>query len=100
MPRPNVAASIQASLDRFHGWLRRAAPGDTYTYHVGLLAADRYEANYAAPSGALSWKPVEPFHSVGLHALAAAQDGLVSLWQRRRGPAEYEYIARRTKRKD
>lgn len=93
--RPNVTAAVAAGLARFDNWLQVAQPADTYTYHTGLLAADRWEARYSDTAD-LTFAPVEPFHSVGLRALGAAEDGLVTLWQRRIGVAEYEYLARRT----
>lgn len=95
--RPNTTAATAAALARFHNWLRRAAPGDSYTYHVGLLSADRCEATYDPTTADLTFLPVEPFNSVGHAALEAATAGLVSLVQRREGPAHYSYIARRTK---
>lgn len=94
MTRPNTEAAVTDAVGRLRNWVSQAHPGDEYTYHVGLLSADRWEARYENQD--LTYVPVEPFHSVGLAALAEAQAGHVTLWQRRRGPAEYEYIMRKT----
>lgn len=94
--RPNAQAAVLAAISRFEGWLSHARRGDTFTYHVGLLSADRCEILYSPTDGTPTLRPVEPFDSLGRHVWNAARAGKVSLWQRREGPAEYHYLARKT----
>lgn len=93
--RQNEKATVEQTLERWRNWLRRAYPGDRFTYHIGLLAEDRLEV-LDIHGEERRTIPVEPFDSLAKEVLGACKEGYVNLYQRRLGPANYQYIAVRT----
>lgn len=75
-------------LDAFMTWLKTAKHRDRYIYHTGFLMRDRLQLS---PYG---YVPT-PIHHVANTVWFAYEKGLVFLFQRRRGPMDYEYIASR-----
>lgn len=74
--------------EMFCDWLAGAQPGQQFEYYRGLLAYDRM------PSAEV----LQPHDRAALVALAkramqVAEDGRVSLVQRRHGESDYSYIA-------
>jgi hypothetical protein len=70
------------------GWIGQAAPGDRVEYHRGFLALDILPKWTSLPDH-------ERKELVRLSARArwAAEQGLVHLVQKRRGPDDFVYIA-------
>lgn len=104
MPTPNRTSATRHALERLRLWVTKAAPGSIFTYHTGLLLEDRWETTYMTATqdeeGFTLYErqvqPCEPIHSVALEVERLANDNMVLLFQRRRGPCEYDYLAVRT----
>jgi hypothetical protein len=75
------------TIKNFSAWLRAALPGETYTYHVGLLMRDRQRETHEP-----QWEETE---KAGARAWAAYEAKQVALTQRRVAPGRSEYIATR-----
>ena len=73
---------------RFEAWLQTALPGSLIEYHRGHLCVDR------APKLSASDNQTQTeLNHLANHAMGAAERGLVHLVQRRHGPADFSYLA-------
>ena len=84
---------VKTRTDYFRLWLVTSRPGSSYIYHRGFLCRDREPQTYENGRSQVE----EEVHELGLAAMAAEKDGLVTLTQRRIGRENYEYIATKTK---
>ena len=75
------------TVGRFWSWLARSEPGAALEYHRGLLILDR------SPASELGEDERRTVAKIADAALAAAEDGLVHLVQRRNGPFDFSYVA-------
>jgi hypothetical protein len=80
----------------FRSWLLAAAAGDTYIYHTGNLAEDRYSDPALAP-----WDAAEELDELAAEVWQASEAGLVLLTQRRmreegHALSAFAYLATRT----
>jgi len=72
----------------FLAWVKNAAPGDTITYHEGLLCEDRTSGPSPLPE-----KTRVELHRLAGHAMGMAVNGELLLVQRRLEPGRIAYIA-------
>lgn len=72
----------------FLAWAKSAAPGDSITYHEGLLCEDRTSGPSPLPEKARA-----ELHRVAGHAMGLAVNGDLLLVQRRLEPGRIAYIA-------
>lgn len=106
--RRSRLGAIEAATSRFHAWLDHSHKGDEFTYHQGLLTEDRWETIYTSMAkqddGTYElYREVaacEPVHSLAVAVMQAHEKGLVELMQRRLGPADYQYLAIRTRKEN
>jgi hypothetical protein len=80
----------------FRIWLLDAEAGDTYIYHTGNLAEDRYTDPALPP-----WAPAEWTDRLAADVWSASEAGLVTLTQARlrsegHALSAFDYIATRT----
>ena len=89
-----LPASIALIIDvaGFEGWLRAAHPGSRITLHRGLLCVDRQQRPHAPHDPAR-----DELNRLADRAMRASTDGLVHLFQKRHGDADYSYLAIRTR---
>ena len=81
--RPDVVRSLNGLADR----LAAAMPGEAITYHVGMLARDRWPLSFVLPE----------VHRLELNAIAdraqqLADAGMVHLVQRRLAEERFAYL--------
>jgi hypothetical protein len=74
----------------FRGWLAGPKSSSWFEYHRGLLIWDR------SPASALSDDHRRALAKIADAAFQAAEQGLVHLVQRRRGPFDFSYLAIRS----
>jgi len=77
----------------FELWLATARPGSSFVYHRGMLAADRESVALLPQYGGYVHVAHEPFHTLGLTAWLAYEQGKVVLAQRRVSRDTFDYIA-------
>lgn len=92
MRQPSEA---EHQVARARNFLAHARSGWTFLYHTGLLSADRVEPRINSEGNFLGFRPIEPLNMVANMMLAASLAGVVELKQRRLGPCQYEYLARK-----
>lgn len=73
-------------------WLQTARPGSLIEYHRGHLCVDRQQ-RFDAPHDAPDNEPRAALNDLADRAMRAAEQGLVHLVQRRHGPADFSYLA-------
>jgi hypothetical protein len=86
-PRSGEASDAPIALASFNRWLLRALPGQQLEYHRGMLNRDR------SPASGMSDEQRRGVARIADAALRAAEDGLVHLVQRRKGPFDFSYVA-------
>ena len=86
-PPLEAATPAPLAVAGFCAWLRRVAPGERLVYWQGVLARDR------APGSPLDKRHRARLDRLATAVLAAAEDGLVYLAQRRLGVGVFAYIA-------
>lgn len=69
-------------------WVESAAPGESLTYHQGLLGIDRAPGSSSLPDAHRT-----TLDRIAGHAMALAEDGRVLLVQRRLGIDRIAYLA-------
>jgi hypothetical protein len=72
----------------FMAWAKNAGPGDTITYHEGLLSEDRTSGPSPLPEKARA-----ELHRMAGQVMGLAVSGEVLLVQRRLEPGRIAYIA-------
>ena len=86
-----LASSLVIDTAGFEAWLQAARPGSPIEYNRGHLCVDRQQKPDAPDNEARA-----ELHSLAVRVLRAADQGLVHLVQRRRGPADFGYLAIKT----
>jgi hypothetical protein len=86
-PESRAASDAPIALASFNRWLLRALPGQQLEYHRGMLNRDR------SPASGMSDEQRRGVARIADAALRAAEDGLVHLVQRRKGPFDFSYVA-------
>jgi hypothetical protein len=81
------ARSPLPSLGVLRSWIAEAKPGERLTYHRGFLALDR------APASPSTARERARLDILAKHVLAAAEVGLIHLFQRRLEAGSFHYIA-------
>ncbi|BCH23556.1 hypothetical protein [Mesorhizobium sp. L-8-3] len=87
LPRPS-APWPPVPEDDFCTWLQKALPHEAIEYHRGFLILDRH-----ADTSELHRAERLELTVVATRALAAAEQGLVHLVQRRLAPCQFSYLA-------
>ena len=91
VPAPATMALI-IDVAGFEGWLRAAHPGSRITFHRGHLCVDRRQRPHAPHDPARA-----ALNRLANRAMRASGQGLVHLFQKRHGDADYSYLAIRTR---
>ena len=86
-----LAPSLVIDKAGFEAWLKAARPGGPIKYHRGHLCVDR-QPKLDDPDSEVRAE----LHRLATCVLRAADQGLVHLVQRRRGPADFGYLAIKT----
>ena len=91
LPRPSAPQPV---LDEaaFEVWLEAAHPGSRITFHRGHLSVDRAPRPDAADAEARA-----ALNRLANRAMRASAQGLVHLFQKRHGEADFSYLAIRTR---
>ncbi len=92
IPGPRTPSLI-IGVAGFEGWLRAAHPGSRITLHRGHLSVDRQQRPHVPHDPAR-----DELNRLADRAMRASADGLVHLFQKRHGDADYSYIAIRARR--
>ncbi len=87
---PALALAIDTA--RFEAWLQTARPGSLIEYHRGHLCVDRQQ-RFDAPHDAPDNEPRAALNDLADRAMRASGLGLVHLVQHRHGPADFSYLA-------
>ena len=85
------ALSLVIDKAGFEAWLKTARPGSLIEYHRGHLCVDR-QPKLDDPDSEVRAE----LHRLAVRVLRAADQGLVHLVQRRRGPEDFGYLAIKT----
>ena len=91
-PQPGPEPVIDAAA--FAAWLRAVHPGSRITYHRGLLSVDRQQRPHAPHDPARA-----ELNRLADRAMRASEQGLVRLFQKRHGDADFSYLAIRVRRR-